>query len=310
MTITSDSFASSPQPAPHITVCVCTFKRATLLPQLVRHLEAQRTDGLFTYDVVIADNDGERSAESTVRQLASASPLGITYCAEPQQNISLARNRAIAHATGELLAFIDDDEVPVTDWLYQLFQIQLRYQVDGVLGPVLARFEHEPPQWVTKGRFFDRPRRPTGASVHWPEARTGNVLVTSDTVRGLEPPFRPEFGSGGEDMDFFRRLMANGRRFVWCDEAVAHEVVPPYRCTLGFLIRRALLRGSNFPKQQGHRGRNVVKSIIAVPCYTLALPILALLGQHLFVAYLVKLLDHTSRLLAVAGVPVMTQRET
>jgi glycosyltransferase involved in cell wall biosynthesis len=294
----------------HITVCICTFKRAALLPQLVRQLEAQRTDGLFTYDVVIADNDRARSAESTMREVALASSLRITYCAEPQQNISLARNRAIAHATGELLAFIDDDEVPMTEWLYQLFQIRARYQVDGVLGPVLARFEHEPPQWVTRGRFFDRPRHPTGTPVMWSEARTGNVLVAANVVRGLEPPFRPEFGSGGEDMDFFRRLMANGRRLVWCDEAVAYEVVPPYRCTRGFLIRRALLRGSNFPKQQGHRGRNVVKSIIAVPCYTLALPILALMGQHLFVAYLVKLLDHSSRLLAVAGVPVMKERET
>jgi hypothetical protein len=48
---------------------------------------------------------------------------------------------------------------------------------------------------------------------------------------------------------------------------------------------------------------------LAVPCYTLALPILALLGHHHFIAYLVKLLDHSSRLLALAGWPLLTQRE-
>ena len=38
-------------------------------------------------------------------------------------------------------------------------------------------------------------------------------------------------------------------------------------------------------------------------------PVLALLGHHHFIAYLVKLLDHSSRLLALAGWPILTQRE-
>jgi hypothetical protein len=72
---------------------------------------------------------------------------------------------------------------------------------------------------------------------------------------------------------------------------------------------RAVLRGSNFPKQSAHRVRNALKSVVAVPCYTLALPFLAVIGHHYFVAYLVKLLDHASRLLALAGVRLSTQRE-
>jgi hypothetical protein len=50
--------------------------------------------------------------------------------------------------------------------------------------------------------------------------------------------------------------------------------------------------------------------LIAVPCYTLALPFLALFGQHLFLRYLIKLLDHGSRLLAYVGLPLVTQRKT
>src|SRR5262249_40823698 len=119
-----------------------------------------------------------------------------------------------------------------------------------------------------------------------------------------------QFGSGGEDMDFFRRAIEDGHRFVWCDDAVVHEIVPPYRCTSRFLARRALLRGSTFPKQEGRRTKDVIKSIVAVPCYAAILPILALAGQHLFMAYLMKLLEHASRLLAVAGLPLLTERQT
>jgi hypothetical protein len=50
--------------------------------------------------------------------------------------------------------------------------------------------------------------------------------------------------------------------------------------------------------------------VIAVPSYILALPILAICGQHLFIRYLVKLFDHASRLLAFAGWSVVKKRET
>lgn len=110
-------------------------------------------------------------------------------------------------------------------------------------------------------------------------------------------------------MDFFRRLMDEGCVFIWCDEGVAYETVPSARCKRSYLLRRAMLRGSNFPKHPADRIKNVAKSLIAVPCYTLALPIFALFGEHLFLKYLIKLLDHVSRLLAFLGLRLAVQRE-
>jgi glycosyltransferase involved in cell wall biosynthesis len=293
-----------------ITVCISTFKRSAWLPKLLAQLAAQRTDGLFIHDVVIADNDAARSAEETVRQYASTSTMGVAYCVEPEQNIALVRNRSVANAHGQLIAFMDDDELPVTDWLMELYQSRLKYQVDGVLGPVLPRYESSAPRWLIKGRFYDRPRRQTGIPVDWREARTGNVLVSRQVLDALAPPFRSQFGSGGEDVDFFRRAHESGFKFVWCDEAPVHEVVPAYRCTLKFLIRRAVLRGSNFPKQSAPRANNVIKSVVAVPSYAVALPFLGVIGHHLFFSYLVKLFEHASRLLALAGLPLLTERDT
>jgi glycosyltransferase involved in cell wall biosynthesis len=294
---------------PQITVCICTFKRAGLLEALLPAIESQRTDGCFTHDIVVVDNDEARSAEQVVRQFAAICRIPVAYRVEPDENIALARNMAVDRAEGALLAFIDDDEVPTTDWLYELFHTRAKFHADAVLGPVLARFQQDPAAWVVKGKFFDRPRHRTGCPIKWSEARTGNVLVSKDVCRAMDPPFRPQFGNGGEDVDFFRRATELGYRFVWSDEAIVHELVPPHRCTRRFLMRRALLRGSNFPKQSAHRLRNTLKSVIAVPCYTLALPLLAIRGHHVFVAYLVKLLDHSSRLLAMAGVRLSTERQ-
>ncbi len=296
--------------AHHISVCICTFKRPELLTRLLERLENQRTDGLFAYSAVVADNDPAQSARQTVAAFCSSSHVQVTYCFESKPNIALARNKALQHAEGDFIAFIDDDEYPGDDWLCNLFKTCMTSEVAGVLGPVKPYFESEPPEWVKKGRFFDRPTHATGFKMNWSECRTGNVLFKRDILSAVDVPFRPEFNTAGEDVDFFRRMMEKGHAFIWCNEAVAHEIVPASRSTRRYLLRRALLRGSNFPKHPTDRLRNVAKSLIAVPCYTLALPVLALFGQHVFLKYLIKLLDHCSRLLAFAGLSTVTRRQT
>lgn len=293
----------------HISVCVCTFRRAELLRRLLERLEKQQTEGLFTYAVVVADNDSARSAEHVVAEFSANSHLSVTYCFESQQNIALARNRAVQHTDGDLIAFIDDDEFPADDWLCNLFKTCMAQGVAGVLGPVKPRFESEPPRWVKDGKFFERPTYAAGHIVTWTQARTGNVLLRKD-ILGVEAPFRPEFDTAGEDVDFFRRMIEKGFVFVWCDDAIAYEVIPSTRCNRTYLLKRALLRGSNFSKHPTQRLQNATKSLIAVPCYAVALPFLALFGQHVFLKYLIKLLDHFSRVLSYLGLPVVTQRQT
>jgi succinoglycan biosynthesis protein ExoM len=295
-------------PNPHISVCVCTCERTELLKCLLDRLVSQETEGLFTYSVVVGDNDSSQSARQVVDQFSANAHLAITYCVEPERNIALMRNRVIENATGELIAFIDDDEFPADKWLCNLFKAYLLYEVDGILGPVIPHFDFAPPRWAQKGRFFERRRYPTGYRINWTEAATGNVLFRKSILEQVNPPFLPQFDSGGEDVDFFRRLMEKGFSFAWCDEAVAYEVVPRSRCKRAYLLKRALQRGTNFPKQQGHRLKNMIKSLIAVPFYSLALPILAIFGEPVFLRYLIKLCDHSSRILAFLGVKLIKQR--
>jgi len=291
----------------HVTVCVCTYKRPDLLSRLLTRLQKQSAQD-FTYSIVIADNDQRESARAPVTAFAAQSSIRAVYCVEPRQNIALARNKALENSEGEFIAFIDDDEVPGEDWLTQLLAARRQFEADGVLGPVRPYFDSEPPRWVKRGNFFDRPEHPTGSWLKWNECRTGNVLFRRRILAGLEEPFRSEFGTG-EDMDFFRRMIDQGYKFVWCQEAPANELIPPERCRRSFLLRRAMLRGSDFPKHPVDKVKNVVKSIVAVPTYALALPILLGFGQHVFLKYLIKLCDHSSRLLAFSRMMLVNKRE-
>jgi glycosyltransferase involved in cell wall biosynthesis len=268
---------------------------------LLKELEAQQTAGLLKFSVVIADNDASQSAKETVAEFSAKSSFSITYCMETEQNIALARNRALSPATGDYIAFIDDDEFPIKDWLATLFRACEKYGADGVLGPVNPYFEIEPPRWVKTGKFFDRPSHQTGFFIDWTEGRTGNVLFKRSLLEGISEPFRPMFGSGGEDRDFFRRMIDKGHKFVWCDEAVAYEIVPPVRWSRTFMLRRALLRG----KMALNHRRGILdlcKSAVAVPGYALALPLMLLMGQHHGMKCLIRGCDHAGKLLALFGI--------
>src|SRR5271157_6074137 len=210
-------------PTNHISVCICTYKRPRFLKRLLGDLADQETGGRFTYSVVVADNDQLQSAKAVVSDFAAGSSVPVTYCVEPQQNISLTRNKAIENATGDFIAFIDDDEFPTKRWLLTLFEACHEYDVDGVLGPVKPHFDKGAPEWVVKGRFWERATYPTGFVIDWSKGRTGNVLLKKQIFAAGEAPFNPEFHRGS-DQDFFRRMIEKGHRFIWCDEAVAYEV--------------------------------------------------------------------------------------
>lgn len=292
----------------HISICICTFKRPHLLKNLLNELENQITEGLFSYSVVVADNDYRQSAKQAVLELAATSSIPIVYGVEPEQNIAMARNKALENSKGDLIAFIDDDETPEHDWLFNLFKTCNIYGVDGVLGPVKPYFEHIPPQWMIKGKIFERPTYNTGYRMDWHETRTGNVLFKREILNGINHAFRPEFGTGGEDVDFFRRMMGKGRTFVWCNDAVVYELVPPGRCELSYQIRMALLRGGNSLMHRGDLARSVFKSLIAVPVYGLSFPVLFVSSDHHFKNYLIKFFDHAGKLLALLGLKPVKKR--
>ena len=219
---------------------------------------------------------------------------------ETARGIASARNRVIANAEGDFLAFIDDDEFPTSTWLVSLFNACRDYKTDGAFGPVKRHFDEPPPEWMQRSRFYDRRVNPTGTPVEWQEARTGNVLIKREIIGDDRSPFRAQFRVG-EDQDFFRRKMEEGHRFVWCAEAEAFESVPPARWKRMYLIKKALLRGACAALQPSCGPSSILKSIVAVPLYALTLPVALLAGHHRFMTVLVKLCDHLGKLLALVG---------
>lgn len=294
----------------HISVCICTFKRPHLLDRLLVELDRQETGGLFSYSIIVVDNDSDRSAEAVVQAAQRTSNLGLKYHVEPEQNIALARNRAVKNAEGAFIAFIDDDEFPEPTWLRNLFTACAENKADGVLGPVKPYFETTPPGWIIKSKLCERNSFQTGTILRdSKDTRTGNVLLHRKVFRDITNPFDPRFGrTGGEDSVFFRGAINQGYIFAWCNEACVYESVPPERMTRAYFMKRALLRGMGESKIDTALNMSALKSVIAIFLYTGALPFLFIAGQHLFMKYLIKDCDHLGRILGLCGIKIVQER--
>jgi succinoglycan biosynthesis protein ExoM len=297
---------------PHITVCICTYQRPRRLEETLDGVSEQRTEDEFTYSAVVVDNDIERSAQQPVAEYSGRSGLQITYACEPEKNIARARNKAVGLATGDYVAFIDDDEVPPADWLARLLHAAQEYESDGVLGPVRPLFAKPPAEWILKGRFFDRESYETGTVLQNPEqTRTGNVLLKAGLLTRADgsEPFDPRFGMGGEDVDFFRQALAAGALLVWCDEAPVYEDVPEERLKAVYFLRRAVLRGTVNGSRDQHSLVSTVKSLVAVVVYPLTMPFCAIFGRHRLLQVLVSYLDHLAKLLSRIGIRLVKERK-
>jgi succinoglycan biosynthesis protein ExoM len=298
---------------PHICVCICTYRRQERLGALLSTLQDQETHGVFTYSIVVVDNDHEQSARGVVASASAKARARIIYHNEPRKNIALARNKAVENSRGDYIAFIDDDEIPCDQWLLTLHNACQQHKADGVLGPVIPLFEKEPPRWIVKGRFCERPTYATGTEVHWSKARTGNVLLRQHLFSAARHSFDPTFGIQGEDVHFFKEASRAGHLFVWCNEAPVYEMVGPSRCKRSYFIRRAFVQGNvsfqHYDRASVWQTIGILsKSILAVTVYSIFLPFSFFGGAHLPMKILIKNVHHTSRILALLNLVVVKDR--
>jgi len=233
----------------HIDICVATFKRPKLLDQLLSSLLGQETHSGVTYRIIIIDNDADASAKRVVENLAGVADVDIIYDVEPEQNISLARNRALSHTlnTADYIIFVDDDEYASIDWLQNHIDTAVELCADVVFGPVIPVYPENFPDWIVQGKFFERERVPTGSTRRY--GGTGNTLVKRKVLNELPSKFDPAYGlTGGGDTELFWRLGKTGAIMVWCDTAIVYEHVPLARMNVEWLLQRAYRVGQAYPR--------------------------------------------------------------
>ena len=224
-----------------IDICVCTFRRPHLVDTL-RSLKQLRLDPNWRVQIIIADNDDTPSARELTESTARETGLPYLYLHAPARNISIARNACLNKANGELVAFIDDDELVTPEWLESMVATYQEKGADVVLGPVRAEYPPDFPEWMRKADVHST--KPAWVKGEIITGYTCNVLFnrTAKSIAGLR--FRSDLGrTGGEDTVFFSTIYKAGGRIAYAPEALVTEDVPIERANLNWLFKRRYRSG-------------------------------------------------------------------
>ena len=194
-----------------LSVIVPARDAAATLSRTLAALAAQSADEPF--EVIVVD-DGSRDATAAV---ARSAPGPVTVLVQPPLGPAPARNRGVAAARGERLAFCDADVFPAPGWLAA--GARALGDADLVQGRVV-------PDPAARRGPFDRTLHIDGAAGLW---ETANLFVTRaafERAGGFETWIGPRRGKAlAEDVWFGHRALRAGARPAFCAQALAHHAV-------------------------------------------------------------------------------------
>jgi glycosyltransferase involved in cell wall biosynthesis len=225
-------------PTRRVSVIVCTRDREDSLRTALTSVLASDWPDL---ELVVVDNAPRTSATRDV--VAGLADPRVRYVLEPRPGLSVARNRGVAEATGDILAFTDDDVIADPNWVKAIASGFARSASVGCVTGLVPAAELETPaqayfdakvQWAAscapalydlhehRGAHFLYPYSAgifgTGANFALTRAAAAAV-GTFDEALGAGAP-----AAGGEDLDYFLRVVLAGYALAYEPAAIVWHV--------------------------------------------------------------------------------------
>ncbi|MBD1860895.1 MULTISPECIES: hormogonium polysaccharide biosynthesis glycosyltransferase HpsE [Trichocoleus] len=140
-----------------VTIAIPTYNGADRLPLILERLRSQTAAESIRWEIIIVDNNSTDGTAAVVQQYQAnwSHPYPLKYCFEPEQGAAFARQRAIREAQGELVGFLDDDNLPTAEWLAAAYEFaQTHPQAGAYGGQIYGDYEVEPPANFEKIQAF------------------------------------------------------------------------------------------------------------------------------------------------------------
>ena len=186
-------------PSPRISVVVCSYNGGQTIRECCDALAKLEYP---SYEVIIVD-DGSTDDTADI-----AGKYDFQVIRTPNRGLSNARNTGLAAASGDIVAYLDDDAYPDTQWLSYLAETFSRTEHVGVGGPNLTPIDDGPVAWCVASS----PGNPTHVLLtddeaeHLPGCNMAFRKAALEAIGGFDPRFR----SAGDDVDVCWRLREAG----------------------------------------------------------------------------------------------------
>lgn len=233
--------------AADVSVVICCYTEQRWDDTLAAIASVQRQSPQPREIVVVVDHN-----EALLERMRAEVPGVVLVANTERQGLAGARNCGVAAATGEVIAFLDDDATARRDWLAQLCKA---YDSDviGVGGGVVPRWPRERPDWfpvefdwVIGCSYRGLPQQP---------AAVRNFIGANMSLRreafGAVGGFSHELGrvgkhpAGCEETELCIRATRAfpGSRLVYVPDATVDHRVTAERLRSRYFMRRCFAEG-------------------------------------------------------------------
>jgi len=231
------------------SVVICTRNRAAMLPSALQSALGQSFPA-SRYEILVVDNAPLDRTRPLVQ--AACSDLNIRLIDEPRVGVAAARNAGWRAATGEVVAYLDDDCLADRQWLERL---ETRFDAGpaaAVGGRVSLLWESPRPSWLTADllqyvSLVDLGNEPRAIrATEWLSG--GNLAIRREFLQSLGG-FREDLGRRGkrltaeEETDFLRRAMRSGLACVYDPCVLVFHHVQRHRLKREWFLRRSFWGG-------------------------------------------------------------------
>lgn len=234
------------------TVAIRTYNGEKELPELLERLRSQVNTDRISWEIVIVDNNSKDNTAKIIKEYQSNWPEAypLKYYFEPQQGAALARKRCLEEAKGCLVGFLDDDNLPDSNWVAAGYTFGQAHPQAGAYGSQIhGEFEIEPPKDFAKIAVFlaiiergeqpfcysDNKNKvlPPGAGLvirkqAWLESVPDRLLLSGPQGKSLS--------AKGEDMEILSYIEQAGWEIWYAPSTQIYHKIPAWRMERDYLI--------------------------------------------------------------------------
>jgi glycosyltransferase involved in cell wall biosynthesis len=238
-----------------LTVAIPTYNGESSLSEVIERLRHQTDVEHLNWEIIIVDNNSKDGTAKLIQEYQEHwnHPFPLRYILESEQGAAFARNRAIKEAKGEIIAFLDDDNLPKNNWIIEAYKfLQTHPKAGALASQIHGHFEVEPPENIKPILFYLAiTERGTNAHIYEPKRKgfppTAGLVVRRNAWKD-NVPTRPflvgRVGSsmlGSEDAEALFYIYKAGWE-IWYNPAMEIEhIIPVWRLETNYLI--SLMRG-------------------------------------------------------------------
>jgi glycosyltransferase involved in cell wall biosynthesis len=253
---------------------ICTWNRCEVLAGTLERFERLSIPKGVSWELVVVNNNCSDDTDHILACFGKSLPIVRFF--EPEQGIAHARNRAAQSASGDLLIFTDDDCRVGEQWLARYIEAAEAWPEATVFGGrIEPDFEGKAPSWIEDNldvlaHVYGRCDRGNETRLLGPSESvlSGNMAVRTQVFKshrfdnGLGRVRRERIG--GEEIDFFRRLMRDEHKAVWVAGADVRHFIPKENQTEEYIARSSYGEGRTDIRLYG---LNPARTVAGIPLW-------------------------------------------